>query len=259
MAEEGARPTDHASVLPKHHQVYLVLRQQIADGAWTPEEPMPAEVQLAEMFGVSRITIRKAMERLTSEGSVQRSRGKGTFARMGSGGSPVEASLSGNFENLMALGLQTCVTVVDLRFVNAPAEIAQPMGIAPGTRVQRAVRLRSLEGRPFSHLTTWLPGDIGETITREDLERTSLLRLIEGRGHRVHSARQTISACLAAPDVARLLQVEPGEALLAIRRTVFDISGRPVERIHGLYRPDTYEHETSFERSALEASKIWNT
>lgn len=248
-----------ASVLPKHHQVYLVLRQQITDGAWTEDEPMPAEVQLAEMFGVSRITIRKAMERLTAEGIVQRSRGRGTFARTGSGGSPVGASLSGNFENLMALGLETSVSVIDLRFVEAPPEIAVPMGIGSGDRVQRAVRLRSLDGRPFSHLTTWLPADIGETITREDLERTSLLRLIEATGHHVHSARQTISACLATPDVARLLHIEPGEALLAIRRTVFDVSGRAVERIHGLYRPDTYEHGMSFDRSADEASKVWNT
>lgn len=259
MARDNGHSVSQTSVLPKHHQVYLVLRQQIADGVWTADEPMPAEVQLAEMFGVSRITIRKAMERLTSEGSVQRSRGRGTFARIGSGGSPVGASLSGNFENLMALGLKTRVSVIDLRFVNAPREIAAPMEIEPGTRVQRAVRLRSFEGRPFSHLTTWLPADIGEAITWDDLERTSLLRLIEGTGHRVHSARQTISACLAAPDVAQLLQVEPGEALLAIRRTVFDIDGRAVERIHGLYRPDTYEHEMSFDRSADEACKVWNT
>ncbi|TJZ89022.1 GntR family transcriptional regulator [Paracoccus gahaiensis] len=67
MAKDDGHSMSQTSVLPKHHQVYLVLRQQIADGVWTADEPMPAEVQLADIFGVSRITIRKAMERSTSK------------------------------------------------------------------------------------------------------------------------------------------------------------------------------------------------
>ena len=251
--------TAEASVWPKHHQVYLVMRQQISDGSWSADEQMPGELQLAKQFGVSRITIRKAMDRLRAEGSVQRTRGRGTFARMNTGSSPVSASLSGNFENLMALGLETTVSVIDLRFVPAPKDVAAAMGVEAGMRMHRAVRLRHLNDRPFSHLTTWLPDDIGEGIGRDEMERTSLLRLIEATGHKVHSARQTISACLAVPEVAKLLQIEPGEPLLAIRRTVYDPAGRAVERIHGLYRPDTYEHEMSFDRSADEATKVWNT
>ncbi|WP_198670537.1 GntR family transcriptional regulator [Oceanicella sp. SM1341] len=250
---------EESAIWPKHHQVYLVLRQQILDGTWGPEAPLPGEMALAAQFGVSRITIRKAMERLTQEGSVERLRGRGTFARRDPGVSPVGASLSGNFENLMALGLKTDVAVIEFGYLRAPADVCAAMQRPEGTVMQRVVRVRSLEGQPFSHLTTWLPEEIGRSFTREDMERISLLRLIERSGHRVQSARQTISARLATPDVARLLQIEPGEALISVNRTVSDAEGRPVERIFGLYRPDTYEHETSFERSADEATRVWNT
>lgn len=243
---------------PKHHRVYLVLRQQIDDGTYGPAALMPSEASLAERFGVSRITIRKAMERLVREGSVDRARGKGTFARPVAARSPVAASLSGSIENLIALGLETEVRVIEFGYAPAPVEVCQAMGCATGTTMQRALRVRSLHGRPFSHLTTWLPEDIGRTFDRAALETMPILQLIELAGHRIATARQTISACHAPPDVAGLLQIEPGSALLWVRRIVLDEAGRPVEWIRGLYRPDTYEHETAIDRERGDDAKIWN-
>ncbi|MEI4472319.1 GntR family transcriptional regulator [Frigidibacter sp. MR17.24] len=247
-----------SSVLPKHHQVYLVLRQQIRDGAFAGQA-MPPELALAGQFGVSRITIRRAMERLTAEGAVERARGRGTFARAGegAGASPVAASLSGNLENLLAMGLETEVRLLSHGFVPAPAEVAGALGIAARAQVLRTERVRALAGRPFSHLTAWLPEEIGRALPVEGLRTRPLLELIEAAGHRVARARQVISASLAAPDVAAALEVEPGAALLAIRRTVFDDGGRAVQRIHGLYRPDTYEHEMEYERGPG-AAPLWN-
>ncbi|WP_206026966.1 GntR family transcriptional regulator [Jiella endophytica] len=248
---------DDLAAMPKHHRVYLVLRQEILEGRHGSSAPMPGEVALAKEFGVSRVTIRTAMERLTQEGIVERMRGRGTFVRERSE-SPIGASLSGNIENLMALGLRTNVRVVDVQFLPAPLAVATEMGIAEGTIMQRAVRVRSLDGIPFSHLTTWLPEEIGRSFTREEMGREPLLKLIERTGHKVASARQAITAMLATPDVARLLAVQIGEALLSVRRTVFDETGRPVERIFGLYRPDLYEHETRFSRNPDKRGGVWN-
>jgi len=245
---------------PKHHRVYLILRQEIEDGIHPPGAPMQGDLALAERFDVSRITIRKAMERLTAEGMVERQRGRGTFARRRSGRpSPVTASLSGNIENLLALGLQTDVALIELTYAVAPPHICAAMAQPEGTVMQRAVRVRSLDGVPFSHLTTWLPEPIGRSFTAEEMQRTALLRLIERAGHRIASARQSITAKLATPEVAQLLRIEPGEALLAVRRIVLDEAGQPVEHISGLYRPDTYEHETEFARSRTAAADMWTT
>lgn len=246
------------SLWPKHHRVFLVLRQEIEDGVYSAAESMQGEIGLAQRFNVSRITIRKAMDRLTTEGLVERHRGRGTFARgRADRASPVTASLSGNIENLVALGLQTDVELINITYAVAPPHICAAMGQPEGTTMQRAIRLRSLDGKPFSHLTTWLPEDIGRSFTPDELREMPLLGLIERAGHRIASARQSISAKLAAPEVALLLQIEPGEALLSVHRLVLDDAGQVVEHMSGLYRPDTYEHQMEYDRNQSSAAEIW--
>jgi len=245
---------------PKHHRVYLILKQEIEDGVYSATAPLQGEVGLAERFDVSRITIRKAMGRLTEEGLVERQRGRGTFARaQGARASPVTASLSGNIENLIALGLETNVTLIELTYVVAPPSICRIMEQPIGTIMQRAVRVRTVDGVPFSHLTTWLPEKIGRSFTADEMRSLPLLALIERAGHAVTKAQQSISAKLASPEVAQLLEIESGEPLLAVRRIVSDETGRIVEHISGLYRPDTYEHHMEYDRSLSTSAEVWTT
>lgn len=243
---------------PKHHRIYLVLRQEILEGRYTPDQPLPNELLLSEQFQVSRITIRRAMERLDREGLVVRYRGKGTFPVASSESSPVQASISGVIENLIAMGLKTEVEVLDFGYVAASAEVAQALELTPGTLVQKAIRVRSHGGAPFSLLTTYVPEDIGRTFTREDLASQPLLLLLERAGGKIARAEQAITAKLATPDQALLLNMEPGDALLCIRRAVFDDAGRPVEYIEGFYCPDTYEHQMSLGRKTRDDKHVWD-
>jgi GntR family transcriptional regulator len=255
--QAAVRPITDEALSPKHHQVYLVLCQQIRDGAYSHDAPMPGELALAQQFGVSRITIRKALDRLEREGSIDRQRGRGTFVRPDFADSPVNASLSGSIENLIAMGLKTEVRVISFGYVPASAEVAEMLGIAPGATVQKAVRVRSLDGLPFSHLTTYVPEEIGRTYDAEALAVHPLLVLLERAGVNIRRAQQTITAKLAAPNVAELLEVEPGVALLCIGRVVRDDNDRAVEFITGLYRPDTYEHRMSIDRAQPKERAVW--
>lgn len=246
------------SLWPKHHRVFLLLKQEIEDGVYSAAEPMQGEIGLAQRFNVSRITIRKAMDRLTTMGLIERHRGRGTFARdRVERASPVTSSLSGNIENLVALGLQTDVELIELTYAAAPPHICSSMSQPEGTIMQRAVRVRSLEGDPFSHLTTWLPEGLGRSFTADEMRRMPLMGLIERAGHRIASAQQSISAKLASPEVALLLQIDPGEALLSVQRLVVDESGQVVEHMSGLYRPDTYEHQMEYDRNQSSTAEIW--
>lgn len=242
---------------PKHHRVYLVLRQGILEGRYTPERPLPNELLLAEQFQVSRITIRKAMERLDRERLVVRYRGKGTFPVASNETSPVQASISGVIENLIAMGLKTEVKVLDFGYVAASAEVALALGLAFGESVQKATRIRSHHGAPFSLLITYVPEDIGRTFTQHDLATQPLLLLVERAGGKVARAEQSITAKLATPEQANLLGMEPGDALLCIRRTVFDEASQPVEHIEGYYCPDTYEHQMSLGRKTRNNQRVW--
>ncbi|WP_028239045.1 GntR family transcriptional regulator [Stutzerimonas azotifigens] len=244
---------------PKHHRVYLVLRQQIKEGLYGDGQALPTELLLAEQFQVSRITIRKAMDRLEREGLVVRLRGKGTFARSVEEASPVQASICGVIENLIAMGLKTEVRVHSLLYLKASVEVAEALQIEPGVTVQKAVRVRRHRGRPFSLLTTFVPEEIGRTYDRTELMAQPLLLLLERAGVTVDQAKQTISARLATPEVAQLLEMEPGDALLYIRRVVYDDRGRPVEYVQGLYRPDTYEPQMSFERRSNSQARLWES
>lgn len=243
---------------PKYHQVYLVLRQQIQEGWYSAGRPMPNEMSLAKMFSVSRITIRKAMDRLKSEGRVERYRGRGTYPRPEAVDSPVQAAIVGTIENLIAMGQKTDVRVVSLEYVTAPPKVAAALGLEPGATVQKSVRLRSYQGRVFSYLLTYVPEDLGRTYDEHDLSTHPLLLLLERGGSEATHAEQVISATLASPEVASLLEINAGSALLSIRRVVYDKDARQIEYISGLYRPDAYEHQMNFERSAGRTGRFWD-
>ncbi|WP_447555478.1 GntR family transcriptional regulator [Vreelandella sp. EE22] len=243
---------------PKHHRVYLVLRQEILDGAYPVNQSLPNEIALAQNFGVSRITVRKAMERLNREGLVERFRGKGTFP-VTTEDSPIQASISGVIENLIAMGLSTNVEVIDFDYMKANQDIADTLQLLKDNLVQKTVRIRSHLGVPFSLLTTYVPESIGRTYSKEDLATQPLLLLLANAEVKVAHARQTITAKLATPDQAKLLKIQPGEALLRIRRVVFDEEGIPVEYIEGFYCPGTYEHEVSLGIKMHNDQRLWDT
>ncbi len=233
--------------LPLYHRVYLLLRQHITEGAWPPDQPMPGEHELAEMHGVSRITIRRALQRLEQERLVLRRRGAGTYA-MPPRLPKRRENLRGLIENLLAMGLRTEVQLLDFAYVSAPGEIAASLEVPAGTVVQKSVRLRSANRVPFSHLTAWVPEEIGRRYEAQDMAARPLLLLLEDAGAPAARAEQVISARLADATVAPLLKIEPGSALLWVRRQVRDASGRVIEAIEALYRPEMYEYQIAMVR-----------
>lgn len=241
--------------LPRHHQVYLVLRERLAAGEFAPGAPLPGELQLAERYGVSRVTMRAALGRLARERLIERHRGRGTFARAVPPAEP-RAELSGLLENILSHGLKSTVRVIELATLPAPADVARELRLPPGARVQKAIRVRSYRGAPVSHITTFVPADVAQFGKRE-LTGKPMLQLLEQAGVRVAGAEQTISARLSDPAVARLLEVGVGSALLAVARTVYAEGGHPVQLLRGLYRPDRYEYRMQLTRAGGDTPRVW--
>ena len=233
--------------VPRYHQVYLLLRQQILEGTWTPGTSMPGEHDLGIMQGVSRITIRKALGRLEADGLIQRKRGAGTFVNPLKGERRRE-NLQDLLENLLAMGLQTEVKLISFGYVPATPLVAEKLAVKIGAIVQKSVRIRLNQGVPFSHLTTWVPEDIGCHFRPEDLAEKPLLALLREAGFPPAKAEQIVSAKLAENVIAQLLNVEPASALLCVHRQVSTESGRPIEYIESMYRADLYEYKTGLAR-----------
>jgi GntR family transcriptional regulator len=243
---------------PLYHQIYLILRDKIRDEVYPDGAPLPSELQLMRQYGVSRITAKRALDELAADGLVVRARGRGTRVRFSPPAPPIRASVEGLLENLLTMGLKTEVVLLDFDYVPATPDVAAALECAPGKIVQRAVRIRTIKGEPFSHLTTHVPETIGRSYSRHDLASKPLLSLLERMGVEVSRAEQTISAKLADAQVATHLGVEVGSALLKISRVVRDQAGRPVEFITGLYRPDRYHYTMQLSRIHDQARNVWS-
>jgi GntR family transcriptional regulator len=244
---------------PLYHTTYLVLRSKIIDGILPPDAPMPPEIELARQFGVSRITMRRALDELRIEGLIVRRAGRGTFVAPAPVDPPgvVERIESDLIENLVALGLKSKVRVLEFGYLVPPLSIARMLEISPGLVAQRAVRVRSYQGKPFAYLTTYIPEEFGRSFTRIELANNLLLALLERAGAKAHSAEQTISATAADPETAAAIETSVGEPLLAITRLVRDQANRPVQYLRALYRPDLYRYRMTMQRVNVPEAAIW--
>ncbi len=244
--------------MPLYQQIFLILKARITAGELAPGELLPGEHELCAELGVSRITVKRALNDLADAGLVVRERGRGTRVAEVQGGQVVNAALEGWLENVSAMARDTDVTVLEFGYVPATAAVAAALALEPGAAVQRAVRMRRRKGVPMSHLVTHVPEDIGRKYAAEDMGDVALLKLLEEAGVTVASASQTISATLADPDVATALEVAPGSPLIEVQRTVRDVTERPVELIRALYRPDVYRFVMSMRRVEGEGGKTWS-
>jgi len=248
--------------LPKYHQIYLVLREQLHEGRFA--EGLPGELALMAQFNVARVTVRRALEQLASEGLIARNPGRRTRALAppvagdGPEGKSMErANLRGLLENLVTMGLHTSVKVIEVATITASTQVAQALQLDLGDPVQKAVRVRSTKEGPLSHITTYVPDSIARRFGRRELSKKPILVLLEESGVKVGRAHQTISARLADNVLAQHLDVSVGSALLAVRRLIYDEDERPVQWLHGLYRPDRYTYEMQLSRVGSIDAKVW--
>jgi GntR family transcriptional regulator len=248
--------------LPKYHQIYLVLREQLHEGRFS--DGVPGEIALMHEFGVARVTVRKALERLAAERLIQRTPGRGTVplplrSRTPStvGGEAADGERLGAwFEQLSGAVSGASVRVLSVRVLPCPPSVAESLAITPGVPVQKAQRVRTVRDGPQSHITTYVPQALAP-FGRRQLASKPILVLMAEAGVQIGRATQAVSARLADADVAPHLDVAVGSALLAVQRLVFDRRGRPVQWLLGLYRPDRYEVRIGLARVGGVDAKVW--
>lgn len=248
-----------SSVEPlKARRIYLLLRDRIVAGDLPPGRRLPGEPALAAEHAVSRVTVRRALDLLEKEGLVQRKAGSGTFVHDSRSVRPIVADLSNVLSHLIDMGRSTDVKLLSFGYVAPPEAIAESLGLKPGERVQRSVRVRLIDGEPFSYLTTHVPEWLGLTYSEAELAARPLLELIERSGVKTERATQAINATLAGPEPAAALDLEIGSPLLTLTRIVHDPAGRGVEHLHALYRPDRYSFHMDLVRIGDDGERRWS-
>ena len=241
----------------KTHWLYLFLKERIVSGALRPGQRLPSEPRLAETHHLSRVTIRRALDGLSRDGLIKRRPGAGTFVTRAAASPPVVADLSNMLAHLALMGRETRVRLLSFAYVAPPLVIATALKLGRAERAQHALRVRLLDGKPFSYLSTHVPERIGVKYIEADLRTTPLLELLERSGVAADKATQTISATLAGPDAAAALKVEIGSPLISLTRVVYGADGRGIEHLTALYRPDMYAFHMEMVRSSHGVERYW--
>jgi GntR family transcriptional regulator len=215
------KPLDRRSPVPLYHQ----LREQIVAGLESGALPMgaalPPETELVQILGISRHTVRRALQELDYDGYLKRVRGRGTTIVRNKISRQL-TQLTSLSEDLQQRGMTVSSQVLAFDSVPAPAWVADRLGISTGTLVTHIYRLRSADDVPVALNTSyvWLPGRTG--IVASDLEENgSLYALLDRLGASVVEADRTLEAIAASEERAKLLGVAVGSPLLLVEGVAY--------------------------------------
>ena len=231
---------DRSSPVPLYFQVARHLEEAIQSGAIPTGTLFQNEVDLAASLGLSRPTMRRAMQHLVDKGLVVRRRGIGTRVVQPKLRRPLE--LTSLNDDLNQAGRKPSTEVLSFERVEATDEVAERLEIPEGTSVLELVRLRRADGEPIAKLTNYLPEQL-VTFSQEDLSDLGLYDLMRGQGIALHSATQTLGARNATAAESRMLDEPKGAALITAQRVTYDDHGTAVEFGTHIYASSRYTFE----------------
>jgi GntR family transcriptional regulator len=252
MARVSANLTDEpalARLQLRYQRVQEALVDEIERGRRSPGSRLPPERALAEHFGVSRVTLRRALEELERSGVVARS-GSGWAVASAAIGEPPNALMSFS-EMAAARGLTPSARVLDRRVREASVDEAEVLGLAPGAPLFELERLRLMDGMPILIDRSTIALALAPTLEDVDFSTNSLYRVLQERyGIRPARARFAIDAIAADDRQASLLGLSEGGPLLRCSQATEDEGGRTIERCDMVYRGDRYRFRATLVRTA---------
>lgn len=235
LDEVPASAVDSANRSPLHTQLGAVIRSLIVEGVLPPGSQLPTEAQLQEHFCVSRSVVRQALAALSSEGRVQRGRGRGSVVSPLGEHHRLVQRMSGLSTQIASAGADVFTAVLAL----APEQNAAASRALGGSEVVGIRRLRSSATGPLAVIHTWLPQSIGASLTVAELTDASLHAVLRSRlGVSIVSGRRQVRAVAATNGLAHLLQVSEGEPLLLLEGTSLDENGMAIEMFSTWHRAD---------------------
>ena len=229
---------------PKYYILKKVLEEKIENEEFPADEPIPSERELMEMYQVSRITVRKAVDELVNEGYLHKIQGKGTYVKTDERSSNLFAITSCT-EDVVRMGMKPTKKVMVAELVYANAKRAKALEITQEERVFMLGRILFADQEPLNYTVTFLPEKLFPGIDRHSFDRESLYQVLqEEYGVRLTKARRTMEAILARDEVAEYLDIEEGSPIILFRCVTYGIvNGKeiPVENFKCYYRTDKFK------------------
>lgn len=233
---------ERSGPIPMWYQVSTRIESAIHSQDLPPGARLENELALASKLGISRPTIRRAIQELVDKGLLVRRRGIGTQVVQGQVTRNVE--LTSLYEDLERVGQHPSTTVLNLETIPADAKTAVSLGIGVEAPTFHIRRLRLADRVPLAIMENFLPAEFGD-LTTQDLEEHGLYQMLRSRGVNIRVARQRIGARSASSSETELLGLEKKNPVLTMERVAFDNSGRAIEVGTHCYRPDLYSFEVT--------------
>ena len=215
------------AITPLYVQLMEELETSIRNGVYKPGDKIMTEAEMAKEYGVSLITVRKAVGSLMEKGLVMRKQGKGTFV--------TKPKYSRNMKKLQSftemceqMGVKPGAQVLENRLIMADKKVADRLGIEPGSNVVYISRLRLADGEPVQVEKSYFPLKYA-FLLEEDLNNGSMFECLkEKAGAKVASSEKMIELCRATAEEAALMDVKKGDYLLLVKSTAYDENGEPM-------------------------------
>ena len=233
---------DRSGPIPLYFQIAQRIEKAILEGDLPAGSRLENEVSLGERLGLSRPTIRRAIQELVDKGLLVRRRGIGTQVVHGQVTRGVE--LTSLYEDLSRSGQKPSTKILEYKITKADTKMADKLGVEIGSDVLYMRRLRAADNVPVSIMENWLPAEFTD-ISESELNEHGLYQILRSRGITIRVAKQRIGARKATQQESNDLVIEKQASLLTMDRTAYDNSGRAIEFGHHCYRPDLYSFEVT--------------
>lgn len=205
---------------PLYYRLETILRSAIDSGEYPAGKSLPSEQKLGELYGVSRITVRKAVGSLVDEGLLRRTRGRGggTFVAAGTKPRSLVSSI-GQLDRVSTTNQVDDIRVLAFDMRACDAKTAALLGLEPDTTIRFIERVMVAQDGPLSYVRNYLPASIGKQVQRADLDRRFLKHvLVETYGVKIQKVRDEMEAHIADSRIAALLKIRAGSPVLRVTR-----------------------------------------
>ncbi len=234
--------------MPLYYQIYLQLKRRIVSGEIPYGDRVAGEAKLAEAYSVSRVTTKRALDKLAADGLIERKRAIGSIVIYRGGLEHGTNSLTSVLDRLSGVFKNSVVSVLDMQRVVAAPGICDELKAPAGEKVLFVKRLRSDQsGRPFAYCQSWTR-NLPRGVTKRDLLDYQRYDLITNSGQEIHRIEQVIGCtALDSTYVADLLGTLAGDPVLTLERSAYDARGDVIDVLRCDYHPERFQYRTVFD------------
>lgn len=245
-----SKPIHKISASPLYEQVKDQLLDQIQQGQYPALSQLPSEYELSDLFSVSRITVRQALNKLVQEGLVFKVQGKGTFVSKPKAYQNI-SQLQGFAEAMASTGHYIINRVVSVQLVEASIKVAAKLKLPVKSQVIEIKRVRLLNQAPVSYELTYLPEAIGQQLLQQNIDftTTDIFKFLEQELMvELSYADLTIDAITADAELAALLAIEINTPILRVERLTHDAKKHPIDYEYLYFSGENFQYQLRIHR-----------